>query len=281
MTEGHHHFRLGGLECLVVSDGSRSIGGMTRESPRTFIFGDAPQAELDTSLKPYGGFGGAYVLPFNYLAVGGATGWTLIDAGCGAQAENEKNPREPAGLLRENLVKAGVGPEDVVLVILSHCHWDHFGGAVEDGKPAYPNARYVMSTEEAAYIRNKVKGWALNYLRAIEPKMKVVEDAVEVTPGISVHLAPGHTPGLLTVSVCSEGDSLLYLSDLVIHPVHVEHPDWCPSFETNRAAAAASRRKAIQGAFKLNQRVHAPHVESPGLGRIEREASGYRWVNEP
>jgi glyoxylase-like metal-dependent hydrolase (beta-lactamase superfamily II) len=279
MNEGYHQFKVGDLDCLVVSDGSRSISSMTTESPRTFIFGDAPDAELDAALSPYGNFEGSHVLPFNYLAVMDAKGWILIDTGCGDQAENDKNPNEPAGLLPANLARAKISPDDVTRVILSHCHWDHFGGAVADGKPAYPNARCLMSAAEAAHIRNRVKGWALDYLQVIEPKMRLVEEAAEVAPGIGVHLAPGHTPGLLTVSISSKGESLLYLSDLVIHPIHVEHPDWCPSFETNREAAATSRRNSIEDACRMNRLVHAPHVRSPGLGRIERVTGGYLWAD--
>ncbi len=81
-----------------------------------------------------------------------------MDVGCGEQADNDKNPKEPAGLLLDSLVEAGYGAGDVNTVIVSHCHWDHFGGAVAAGKAAFPKAEYVMSRREAEHVRTKAKG---------------------------------------------------------------------------------------------------------------------------
>jgi len=274
----NHGFKLGDFECRIINDGARSIGEMTKQPPKKFFFGDAKPAELETDLKQYGGLEATTKCIFNYLLVKGDTEFTLLDAGCGDQSENEKHPQEPAGKLIENLAKSEIKREDIERVIISHCHWDHFGGICLDGELAFPNASYVMSSAEANYIKNTVKGWALDYLKMIEHKTFFIEDSADIIPGISVIRSPGHTPGLTTVVVSSKAGSLLYTSDVIIHPLHIEHPDWSPSFETDRAMAALSRRKIIDSSYKINRLLHAPHMPSPGLGKIIRIPEGYRWL---
>jgi glyoxylase-like metal-dependent hydrolase (beta-lactamase superfamily II) len=272
-------FKVGDLECWVLHDGSRTIGSMTSGSSRRFIFGDAPEAELDACLRPYGGLDSSTAIPFNYLLVKEKGRVTLVDTGCGDQSENDKHPDEPAGLLIKSLGEAGLSVDDVDTVVVSHCHWDHFGGAVVNGRVAFPNAEYVMSEREAEHIRAKAKGWALDYLHLMGDKLRLVPDVAEVTPGITVKTAPGHTPGITTTEVHSGDETLLYTSDLIIHQAHVEHPDWIPSFETDHVAAEASRRRLIEEAHRRHLLLFVPHI--PGvLGRVTRDRPGYRWADE-
>jgi len=272
-------FKIGEFHCRVLSDGSRSIGSMTSGSPIRFIFGDVPEDEFHDCLKPYGGFDSSTVLPLNYLLLEGFGNVTVLDAGCGEMAENEKHIDEPAGLLQSSLAEIGFSLRDIDTVIISHCHWDHFGGAVKGGEAAFPNAEYVMSLKEAEHIRSNVKGWALNYLRIIRDRLRLVFDSTEVRPGITVKLAPGHTPGIMIVEVSSGGETLLYTSDLIIHKVHVDHVDWIPEFETDRVAAIRSRSNLVEESCKRGMRLFVPHI--PGsLGRVARDPTGYKWVNE-
>lgn len=271
-------FKIGEFQCRVLSDGSRSIGSMTSGSPRRFIFGDVPDDEFNDCLRHHGGFGSSTVLPFRYLLLEGCGHVTLFDTGCGDMAENEKHPDEPAGLLLSSLAEVGFSVSDIDTVIISHCHWDHFGGAVKGGWAAFPNAEYVMSLKEAEHIRDNVKGWALNYLNIISDRVRFVVDTTEVRPGITVNLAPGHTPGIIVGEVSSGSDTLLYTSDLIIHKAHVDHVAWIPEFETDRAAAIESRRILIEESYKQGMRLFVPHIPG-GLGRVIRDPE-YKWVNE-
>ncbi len=66
----------------------------------------------------------------------------LIDTGAG-------NLRPTTGKLIPNLQAERILPEDIDTVILTHAHPDHVGGNVDsEGRPAFPNARYVMWKEE-------------------------------------------------------------------------------------------------------------------------------------
>jgi glyoxylase-like metal-dependent hydrolase (beta-lactamase superfamily II) len=252
---------------------------MTSGSPRRFIFGDVPDDEFNDCLRHHGGFDSSTVLPFNYLLLEGYGHVTLLDTGCGDMAENEKHPDEPAGLLLSSLAEVGFSVSDIDTVIISHCHWDHFGGAVKGGCAAFPNAEYVMSLKEAEHIKDNVKGWALNYLNIISDRVRFVIDTTEVSPGITVKLTPGHTPGIMVAEASSGGETLLYTSDLIIHKAHVDHVDWIPEFETDRSAAIESRRNLLEESYKRGMHLFVPHI--PGsLGRVIRDHTEYKWVNE-
>jgi glyoxylase-like metal-dependent hydrolase (beta-lactamase superfamily II) len=276
---GNRAFRLGDLDCQILYDGSRNIGSMTQGSARSFIFGDAPEAELDTCLKLFGGLDSTTQIPFNYLMVEGEDHITLLDVGCGAQAENSKNQDEPAGFLVESLGEVGFAVNDVDTVIVSHWHWDHFGGAVTCGEATFSNAEYVMSRREAEHIRANVNGWAQDYLSILRGRLRLVCDVAELNLGITVRTAPGHTPGIVVTEITSGGETLLYTSDLILHRIHIEHADWIPSFETDKVAAVVSRRRLIEDAYKRNLLLFVPHIPSI-LGRVERGVSNYKWVNE-
>jgi glyoxylase-like metal-dependent hydrolase (beta-lactamase superfamily II) len=279
-SRSNNVFKVGDLECHILYDGARSVGAMTDEPAETFIFGDTPKDELQRCLSAHGGFGPSTVLLFNYLLVHDGDRHTLVDTGCGDRAENDKHPDEPAGLLTQSLKDAGLSARDVDTVVITHRHWDHFGGVSSGGEIAFQDAEHVMSRREAEHIRGEAKGWALDYLNMIEDRLRLVDGAATIGNGVTVKPAPGHTPGMLVVEVSSGGESLLYTSDVIIHPAHVEHTDWIPSFEHDPEAAAASRKRLVEEAHRRDMILFVPHI--PGvLGRVERVQEGCRWVDEP
>ena len=271
-----YQFKIGDLECLIVNDGSRSLGEMTSQSPAKFFFGDVSK-ELEDSLRPYGGLDPSSMVVFNYLLVKDRDQLTLIDAGCGDQSKNLEHPSEPAGMLQRNLSESGVQSEDIQTVVISHCHWDHFGGVFLDGELAFLNAAHVMSAVEAEHIRLNVKGWALEYLDKLGSKMIYINSPMDLSSRIRVLPAQGHTPGTITVEASSNGFKLLYTSDVIIHSLHVEHPNWSPSFEADRKTAAMTRMTLVEKAHIDGTLLHAPHMPSPGLGKIIRTLTGFRW----
>jgi len=273
-------FNVGDFECRILFDGARSVGAMTDDPAEKFIFGDAPEEELRRCLSTFGGLSSSTVLPFNYLLVSDGDHHVLVDAGCGDRAENDKHPHEPAGLLTRSLSDAGLTARDVGTVIISHRHWDHFGGVLSGGEVAFPDAEFVMSRREAEHIRGAVKGWALDYLSLIEDRLRLVGDAATICRGMTVRSAPGHTLGMMVVEASSGGETLLYTSDIIIHPAHVEHTDWIPSFEHDARAAAATRARLVEDSYRRNLLLFVPHI--PGvLGRVKRSQAGYKWVNAP
>ncbi len=83
--------------------------------------------------------------------------WILLETGIGAFFDPNLRARygvvEPCHVLLDSLAAVGVEPGDITVIVLSHLHFDHAGGALTawaDGAPpalAFPNASYVVGEE--------------------------------------------------------------------------------------------------------------------------------------
>jgi len=88
--------------------------------------------------------------------VAGRQRTVLVDTGNGDKQDDRFMARfqmEGRGVLARNLARAGVTPADVDLVVLTHLHFDHAGGATGLDPaglpvPAFPNARYVVQQRD-------------------------------------------------------------------------------------------------------------------------------------
>ena len=59
----------------------------------------------------------------------------------------------------------------------------------------------------------------------------------------------------------------IYVGDMVHHPLQIDHPDWCPTFD---ALPPLSRetRKLIERARREHALVLSYHFPFPGIGRV-------------
>ena len=108
----------------------------------------------------------------------------------------------------QRLASLGVRPEDVDIVMCTHLHADHVGWntRLENGiwVPTFPNATYLTGRVEYEYwLADSVAGdkhgsFADSVMPVVEAGQLVfLEDGSDIAHGLSVELAPGHTPGQL------------------------------------------------------------------------------------
>jgi glyoxylase-like metal-dependent hydrolase (beta-lactamase superfamily II) len=90
--------------------------------------------------------------------------------------------------------------------------------------------------------------------------------------------APGHTPGHIAVEVAAADEFLLYIGDTVLHPLHLEHPDWYPIYDILPEEAAASKRRIFDRAVAEKALVMGQHFSPfPGLGTVAKQGEGWLW----
>jgi glyoxylase-like metal-dependent hydrolase (beta-lactamase superfamily II) len=68
------------------------------------------------------------------------------------------NTGTAAGRLENTLVAAGIKPDDIDAIILTHGHIDHLSGIMNDeGKRLFPNAQIIMSKVEHDFWTDEAK----------------------------------------------------------------------------------------------------------------------------
>ncbi len=105
---------------------------------------------------------------------------------------------DPAAALRA----VGEDPGSIDFVVVSHLHYDHAGGMVDaSGRPAFPNARYVVQRDEAEAAHGDELRLAgimeveqLDLVRAAG-QLAEVNGEVELVAGVRVLRTGGHTRG--------------------------------------------------------------------------------------
>ena len=287
MNASTYQFKVGDFDCAAISDGTFTYAPPLFPPPADFLFANAPRERLAQALAEHGlelEQWEAWPSPYSCLLVNTGSSRLLIDTGADGLGPN-------TGSLFRSLESVGVNPEQIDLVILTHGHPDHLGGNTDDkGNLLFPKARWLMSTTEwdfwmkgqaeqilPEHSRVILLGFTHRNLSAIEERISLVPGEKEIQPGIRILPAPGHTPGHIVVAISSSREELLCVSDLVLHPIHLEEPGWFAAVDMLPDQLVAARRMLLAKAAAEKSLVMAFHFPFPGLGHVLPKGAGWQW----
>lgn len=276
---GFYRMMLGDWQITAVSDGTVVIDSeklLTHIDHATLSKRMADQAmtpQTETSVN-------AYVINTGKQLI-------LVDSGAGPLFG------KAGGHLLENLRAAGIAPEQIDTVLLTHIHADHSGGVQHDGKPAFPNATVRVDQRDVDFwlnpahesdVEQSQRHTFAESARSLRPvidagKLKPFTAPAEIIAGIEALPAGGHTPGSVIYKVSRGGETMLLWGDIIhVQAVQMPQPDVAIHFDVDQAKAVERRKATLAMAARENVWIASAHIAFPGIGKVKKAGEGYRWV---
>ncbi|HYK97826.1 MAG TPA: MBL fold metallo-hydrolase [Candidatus Acidoferrales bacterium] len=227
-------------------------------------------------------------MDMNCLLIRDGAHVVLVETGAGPKL-NDKQKRNfgvdaPPRLLDE-LAAHGVRPDEVTLVVNTHLHFDHAGGNtyLKDGRivPTFPRASYVFQRLEwldANEPNERTRGSYLpDDFAPLEAagKLELIDEAVEILPGIRLDRIQGHTRGTQTVRITDGKETLFFSSDFMPDRHHLPLP-WIPSQDLYPLDTLAAKKVILPRAIAEGWIVAFTH-DVPRFGRVTEHEGRYRF----
>jgi glyoxylase-like metal-dependent hydrolase (beta-lactamase superfamily II) len=265
---------LGDFELIVLSDGPYYLdgGAMFGVVPKPMWEKRAPADALNRIL-----------LGTNMVVVRTGKHTVVIETGIG----NKLPPKfrdifEAKQQLPDSFAAAGIGLDEVDIVINTHLHFDHCGWnttLTADGKivPTFPNARYFAHRGEVEHGRLQLERDAVSYISGnydplVESGQMTLVDGgagsvTEIVTGISVEIYPGHTAQMMAVNIDSNRHRGCYISDLIPTSAHLD-PTWVMGYDLDPVTCIEQRKRFLARAISEEWLVLFTHDHHVPMGYI-------------
>jgi len=246
--KGFYSYKVGDIEVISIYDGvwqNSGFGGIAVDVSEDQVKGALSKAGLTTEHIPI-------EFAFTVVKTGGKT--ILLDAGTGGQLA------PTAGLAAKGgFAAAGIKPDSVDTIMISHMHPDHIFGLMEKDTNAqvFPNAELVVSETEYKFwtdpaiiekLPEQRQGLAKR-IQATFPEWKNVtrfNGEKELAPGIRAVESFGHSPGHVSFHISSGDDELF--------------------------------KSIVEQAIADNTTIGGYHFGFPNAGKIEKDGADHVFV---
>jgi glyoxylase-like metal-dependent hydrolase (beta-lactamase superfamily II) len=265
--------RIGELELHPISDGTFIA------RPGYFADDAPPEVHPEFFSRQHAAW-----LPIGCFLVRAGNRLVLVDAGLGPELrELPSGMYLVGGQLPTGLRALGVAASDITDVICSHFHADHVGWLFDlDASLIFPQAAIWFGAGDWQHFVTG-PGDMLSHIRegfhrsAHASRLRPVDRDTTVAPGITVLLAPGHTPGHLCVVLSSGQERALLLGDAITCPLQLDEPAWHSMGDVVPALAARTRERLwreLEDGHTAGTGAHFPELR---FGRV-LPGSARQWL---
>ena len=222
-------------------------------------------------------------LQTNCLLLRGQGKTVVVEAGIGDKMSDKLRGLYDAEnrSIEDAVREAGVDPDDVDAVIITHLHFDHAGGLTRlprDGEQAnnnhnavltFPNAEVIVQQrewEDARANRSTMHSTYLpDHLDPIADHIRTVKGHCQVLPGIRVRPVPGHTWGQQAVLFeDATGKTVAFPADLIPTQHHAP-TTWGMAYDVESYTSMIEKRAFLHDACEHQWTLALDHEPGDAL----------------
>ena len=217
----------------------------------------------------------------------------LADAGLG----NKLNAKwrdiyavKKDGVLVDELAKIGLAPREVDVVILTHLHFDHAGGATttdEEGvlRITFPKATYFVQRRDwadATHPNERTRGGYQpeDFLPLREAgRLRLLDGDHFVNKNVSIVVTGGHTTAHQVVRVASRRRVGYFPGDIIPTAAYVQ-PAYATAYDIHPLTTLEAKKTLLRRAARRQALLFLPHETDHPVGRVGRD-DDKRYVFTP
>jgi methylmalonyl-CoA epimerase len=274
--------QFGGLRLTALHDGPFRLDGGA-------MFGVVPRPLWEKLARPDDR--NRIQLAMRPLLIEAEWGRMLVDCGAGDKM-NEKQrdiyALDRSRTLDHALNEVGLSADAIDIVLPTHLHFDHFGGAtmrVENAlRPRFARARYYIRTAEwedatHPHERNRASYLQDDFVPLHEAgAVQFFDGDTTIRPEVDVQRTGGHTGQHQIVFIRSDGRTAVFVADLIPTTAHLQDP-WVMGYDLFPMETLAFKKRFIREAIDREYLIFFEHDPLIAAGYI-RERDGKRVVEQ-
>ena len=252
------------MKALALYEGSYSV-----DSSKTFIpFNPAIHNPKDRPASLF-----IFVQPF---LVETKNDLIILDTGLGFKGKSG----EP--LIHENIRRNGYDPSDVTLVLMSHLHFDHAGGMVNDSGSqvslTFPNAEYVIQRGEweAAYSKpsRSYKTEIFDFMQR-SGSVHFIEGSGQFNQEISYEFTGGHCENHQVFLIKEDEETIFFGADILPEPEQLLRK-FIAKYDFDGRRSMELRQQYGIRAVEEHWQCLFYHAKSKAIAKVGFENEGFR-----